>query len=199
MLALSADQSGDLLAFCEEVVALKRRVGDVIALSDTLSNVGWSSLLAHDFERAITNLEEALAIARQLGDTFRIALAVSNLGHAALAQERYGDARRLLGEGLVLCIRRGDRRGGQEAVLGLAATAAGAGDDELAVRLDAIRRRVMEETGIVYPQSLLALFEPLLQRAHEKVGVGELDGREPTLELALELLDQSTSIASPNE
>ena len=199
MLALSADQSGDLLAFCEEVVALKRRVGDVIALSDTLSNVGWSSLLAHDFERAITNLEEALAIARQLGDTFRIALAVSNLGHAALAQERYGDARRLLGEGLVLCIRRGDRRGGQEAVLGLAATAAGAGDDELAVRLDAIRRRVMEETGIVYPQSLLALFEPLLQRAHETVGVGELDGREPTLELALELLDQSTSIASPNE
>jgi predicted ATPase/class 3 adenylate cyclase len=206
MLALSAEADFGKRTLCEQVVALKREVGDMIAISDSLNNVGWDALLAGDADRAISSLEEALEIARELGDTFRITLAAANLGHAAVAQERYSDAVHLLREALVLCLRRGDRRGGGEAVLGLAAAVAGAGDDELAVRLDAIRRGMMEEAGIVYPPSLLAVFDPLLQSARTRLGPDraralEADPGVPTLELALELLDasQSTSIASPSE
>src|SRR5205823_10409026 len=56
----------------EEVVALKREAGDVIAISDSLNNVGWDALIRRDFDRATANLEEAVAIARELDDTFRI-------------------------------------------------------------------------------------------------------------------------------
>jgi predicted ATPase/class 3 adenylate cyclase len=205
LLVLSAANVGKRALF-EEVVALKREVGDVIGISDSLNNVGWDALLAGEADRAIASLEEALEIARELGDTFRITLAAANLGHAAVAQERYSDAVRLFREALVLCLRRGDRRGGAEAVLGLAAAVAGAGDEELAHRLDEIRRRMMEEAGIVYPPSLLAVFDPLLQSARTRLGPDhatalKADVGVPTLELALELHDasQSTSITSPSE
>ena len=72
----------------EDVVALKREVGDVIAISDSLNTVGWDALIAGDADRAAAYLEEALEIARELRDTFRMTLAIGNLGHVAVMQER---------------------------------------------------------------------------------------------------------------
>ena len=126
-------------------------------------------------------------------------LGACNLGLAAVLEGRYADAVQQLRETLDLCIRRGDRRCGAEAVLGLAAAAAGLGENELAVRLDGIQRFVMEEAGIVYVPTLVERLGRLLELAHDRAGVAAADAREPSLELALELLDQSTSIASPNE
>jgi predicted ATPase/class 3 adenylate cyclase len=189
-----------------EVVALKRQVGDVIATSDSLNNLGWDALLRGDLDLAAGYLEEALEIAREIGDTFRMSLAIGNLGHVAVLQKRYTDAVDLNRECLLLCIRRGDRRGGTEAVLSLAATAAGLGEDELAVRLDAIQRAMMADTGIVYAATLLEEFELLLSPARTRLGserVAELEAElgEPSLEHALELLkpSQSTSPGPPSE
>ena len=64
-------------------------------------------------------------------------------------QERYLDARELLLKALRLSIRRGDRRVGAEAVHGLAAAAAGLGDDELCVRLDRIQRELCATASMV--------------------------------------------------
>src|SRR5262249_16248179 len=122
------------------VLTLKREVGDLVAISDALNNLGYDALLFGDYDQALGHLEEAVAIARDLDDTFRLTLAIGTLGLLAVVQERYGEGIRLLRECLLLCIRRGDRRGGSEAVLGLAAATAGLGMDELAVRLDAIQR-----------------------------------------------------------
>ena len=203
LLALGAaefgDGAGDMQPVAEEVLALKREAGDVIAISDALNNLGWDALLKGDYDRAIPSLEEAVAIARQLDDTFRMTLGACNLGLAAVLQGRYADAVQQLRETLDLCIRRGDRRCGAEAVLGLAAAAAGLGENELAVRLDAIQRFVMDEAGIVYVPTSVERLGRLLELAHDRAGVAAADAREPSLELALELLDQSTSIASPNE
>jgi predicted ATPase/class 3 adenylate cyclase len=193
LLALSGGQLADE-TLTEEVLGLKREVGDVIAISDSLNNVGWDALLTGDFERAVANLEEALAIARELGDTFRITLALCNLGLAAVLQERFAKAVEQLRETVILCIRRGDRRCGSEAVLGLAAAVAGLDEDELSVTLDTIRRALMAEAGIVYEPGMLTQLEPFISLARtrlgpERVAALEAEVGEATLEGALELLE----------
>jgi non-specific serine/threonine protein kinase len=180
----------------EEVLALKRQTGDVIAISDGLNNVGWAALLFGDFDGATANLEEALAIARDLEDTFRITLAACNLGLTAVLQERYEEAVEHLRETLVLSIRRGDRRCGTEAILGLAAAAGGLGEDELSVKLDSIQRGMMADAGIVYDPVMLEQLMPHLSLAPKRLGperVAEIEAGvgAPTMELALELLDAS--------
>jgi predicted ATPase/class 3 adenylate cyclase len=178
----------------EEVVALKRKAGDVIATSDSLNNVGWDALVRGDVARATAYLEEALAIARELDDTFRMTLAVGNLATAAVLQERYEEALERSRETLLLCLRRGDRRGGSEAMLVLAAATAGLGENELSVRIAALARALAADAGLVYEPMLLERLEPhlLLARTRlgpERVGALEAELGAPTLELALELLD----------
>ena len=146
----------------EEVVALKREVGDVIAISDSLNKIGWHALLGGDAERAAAHLEEALEIARELHDTFRMTLAVGNLGHVAVLRERYAEAVELNRECLLLCINRGDKRDGTEALLSLAAAVAGLGQDELSVKLDAIHRALAGDAGIIDEPMLLRRLEPSL-------------------------------------
>ena len=59
-----------------------------------------------------SNLEEAAAIARELEDTFRLTSPPAISGSRRCSRSGYGDAVPLLREALILCIRRGDRRGG---------------------------------------------------------------------------------------
>jgi len=198
MLALSGSLGEDAeereqITLSNDVVALKRQAGDVIATSDSLNNLGWDALLRGELNLAAVYLEEALEIAREIDDTFRMTLAIGNLGHVAVRQKRYADAVDLARECLLLCVRRGDLRSGSEAVLALAAAAAGLGEDELSVRLDAIQRAMMADKEIVHDPALLEELEPLLSDARTRVGserVAELEAEigEPSLGYALELL-----------
>jgi predicted ATPase/class 3 adenylate cyclase len=205
LLPLSGAQyAGERLT--EEVLALKREVGDVIAISDSLNNIGWDALIAGDPDRAAPYLEEALEIARNLNDTFRMTLAVSNLGHVAVMRGRYTEAVELNREALLLSISRGDRRGGAEALLSLSAAVAGLDHDELSVKLDAIHRAVSRDAGIVDWPELLQQLEPVLAHARtrlgpERVAALEVEAGEPTLEHALVLLDagESTIIVPPSQ
>jgi tetratricopeptide (TPR) repeat protein len=184
------------VSMAREVLALKRETGDIIGISDSLNNVGWEDLHAGELDRAISNLEEGLAIARQLQDTFRITLAACNLGLAAVMQHRCADAIPPLRESLVLSIRRGDRRCGAEAVLGLAAATAGLNKDELSVELDTIQRTLLVDAGVVYPSWMLERLEPYLLLARTRISrdrteASDTTAPEATLERALELLDAS--------
>ncbi len=194
LLPLSCGVLNDRGSSTEEVVALKRKAGDVIGISDSLNNVGWDALIGGDLDRATSNLEEALAIARRLEDTFRITLAVSNLGHVAVLRERYAEAMERQREALFLCIPRGDLRGGSEVVLGLAASTAGLGQDELSVKLNAMHRALNADVGMVDEPLLLEKLEPCLSLARTRLGLERVTALEaevgtPTLELALDLLD----------
>jgi predicted ATPase len=191
-------------AMNEETAALKRECGDVLGVMDVVNNLGWFALEEGDDDRAVVLLQEALAIASELRDTYRIALASCNLGLGAVVQGRYAESAGALRSALEICIRRADRRVGSEAVLGLAAAAAGLGEDELSVRLRAIARGLMTEAGIVYTPGFLPRLERPVHAAAARLGLertAELDRGPATLEHALELLDaaQIRSIASPNE
>jgi hypothetical protein len=166
----------------------------VIATSDSLNNVGWDALVRGDAARATAYLEEAYAIARELNDTFRMTLAVGNLATTAVLQERYEEAVERSRETPLLCLRRGDRRGGAEAVLVLAAAAAGLGKDELSVKIDALSRALATDAGLVHEPMLLERLEPYLSQARtrlgsERVAALEAEVGQPTLELSLEFLD----------
>jgi predicted ATPase/class 3 adenylate cyclase len=193
LLPLSSGQFLDE-TLTEEVLALKREVGDAIAISDSLNNVGWDALIAGDVDRAAPYLEEALGIARELDDTFRMSLAIGNLGHVAVMRERYAEAVELNREGLLLCIRRGDRRGVVEALLSLAAAVSGLGHDELSIKLAAINRALMEDAGMVFEPRLLEKLELVLALARtrlgpERVAALQREAGKPTLERGLELLE----------
>jgi predicted ATPase/class 3 adenylate cyclase len=178
----------------QEVVALKRETGDVIAVSDALNNVGWDALVGGHTDRATSALEEALEIARDLRDTFRMTLAVCNLAHVAVMEGRYAEAVELDRECLLLCIRRGDKRGGSEALLSLAAAVAGLGRDESSVELHSMYRALAADAGVVMDPMLLERLEPTLLLARTRLGPErvvalEAEAGAPTLEHALELLD----------
>jgi predicted ATPase/class 3 adenylate cyclase len=178
----------------EQVVALKRETGDVIAISDSLNNVGWEALVRGDPARATAYLEEALTIARELDDTFRMTLAVGNLATTALLQERYEEAVERSRETLLLCIRRGDRRGGSEAAIVVAGAAAGLGADELSVKIDVLANALAADAGFVHEPLFLERLEPYRSAARERLGHQRVTALEaevaaPTMERALELLD----------
>ena len=187
----SEDRDGRLE---EEVVALKRETGDVIATSDSLNNVGWEALVRGNTARAAAFLEEALEIARELRDTFRMTLAIGNLAHVAVMEKRYAEAVELNRECLLLCVSRGDKRGGSEGLLSLAAAVAGLGQDELSVKFNSIHRALAADAGIVEDPMLVERLEPLISLARTRLGPQrvaalEADAGSPTLERALELLD----------
>ena len=177
-----------------ELLELKRELDDMIGIADTLNNIGWTEVLRGDLDQAVAHLEETLAIARELDDTFRIELALGNLGLTAVFQERYDDAAVVLWETLEVAIRRSDRRASQEVLLTLAAAHAGLGHDELAVRLDALRRAMMAESFIALPPVLLEPLEQKIHRARDRLGPArvraiEAESRPPTLESAAALLE----------
>lgn len=195
LLAISCEALSDptTAAVTEEVVALKRETGDVIATSDSLNNVGWDALIRGDVAHATVNLEEALAIARELEDTFRMTLALGNLATTAVLETRYEVAVERSRETLLLCIRRGDRRSGVEALLVLAAAAAGLGEDELSVKVAALHDTLAADAGIIDEPLLVERLAPHLAAARERLGperVAALEAQAgtPTLERALELL-----------
>jgi predicted ATPase/class 3 adenylate cyclase len=207
LLPLSCGVLEDRVTFAitEEVVALKRETGDVIATSDSLNNIGWNALVRGDVTRATTYLEEALGIARELDDTFRMTLAVGNLAIADVLRERYAEAVERARETLLLCIRRGDRRGAVEVMLVLAAATAGLGEDELSVKMDALHSELAADAGIVDEPMLVERHEPYLSPARERLGPEraaaiEPEAGAPTLERALELLERrNRSTGSPKE
>ena len=188
-------EGGDALN--REVLAIKREFGDELNVSDILNNLGYSALANGNYDEARTLLEESLAISRRLADTFRITLALGNLGLVAVLEGRYDEAIALLDEDLRLCIMRGDRRCGTEAILGLTAAHAALGNDELALRLDAIQQGLSEAMGLVNPPGHFELLERPIRRVREELdpaitrGVAEWTG-EPSLEAALVALERES-------
>jgi predicted ATPase/class 3 adenylate cyclase len=179
-----------------EVLAIKRELGDELIVAHVLNNIGWVELVSGNHEKARVSFEESLGLARRLADTYTIALALGNLGLLALLEGRNAEAIAVLDEVLRSCVMRGDRRVGTEAVLGLAAAHAALGNDELAIKLDAIQQGLEEAMGVVYAPRFYELLERPIRSAREKLGpavaeaLAEQTGR-PTLEGALAELERA--------
>jgi DNA-binding CsgD family transcriptional regulator len=109
-------------------LAIRRQIGDTIALPTTLSNLGDIACFEEDYDLAATYHAEALAIRREIGNKRGIAISLSNLGMVAYLRgdldsaatwydegmtyakeldDQFGKAGILLGQGKIE-VRRGD-------------------------------------------------------------------------------------------
>jgi tetratricopeptide (TPR) repeat protein len=111
----------------EESLKLRRSIVYLPGVADSLNNLGFLMLLAEDYPAAVAHLQESLQIGRDLWGRDHAGVAIitrDNLAIALLLNEEPERALGLFQEILDLCLQTGDRRTGQEALIGLAGVAA---------------------------------------------------------------------------
>jgi tetratricopeptide (TPR) repeat protein len=183
-----------------EVLELEREIGDELSIADALNNVGYTAWVAGRYADARPPLEECLAIARACGDELRMTMAVGNLGLIAFSEGRFRDAVALLTDELRLSNRRGNRRSGAEALLGLAGAFAALDRVEPAVTLMGSWGALCDSTGQAEGTSntkLEAAVKAFLAQATaclDPVSLESIDARGRTLtpEQALDLIESLT-------
>jgi tetratricopeptide (TPR) repeat protein len=106
-----------------ESLRLRREIGDLRSVSNSLNSLGWLEMTASNLADAKAMLEEAVDVARQIDDTESIAQALGNVAHVELQQGEYALARAHLRDALALCRELGMRRAAVELLFALAAEA----------------------------------------------------------------------------
>jgi predicted ATPase/DNA-binding SARP family transcriptional activator len=97
--------------FYEQSLAIKRALGDQLAISAQLNNLGNLAMDQGDYDTARQFHEESLVIKRALADQQGIAISLGNLGIVAYQQGDYDTARSFYEESLVLKRALADSRG----------------------------------------------------------------------------------------
>jgi tetratricopeptide (TPR) repeat protein len=108
----------------KESLQLFRSIGYVPGIAETLNNLGWHAILAGDHPAAVAYLKESLKLAHGLSQRLVVTMAQDNLALAHLFGGEPERAERLFRENLRLCRATGDQRIAEEALIGLAGTAA---------------------------------------------------------------------------
>lgn len=120
----------------QESLALYRKLGDRLGMTIPLGNLGYTALLAGDYDTARRLYEEVLTIKRSIGAKGLVANTLNNLGLVALLdQEEIETAVSYFQEGLALSRMVNERQAIGEALAGLMVTAVRKGDIPEAVRL----------------------------------------------------------------
>jgi len=102
----------------ERSLAIRRQIGDTIALPNTLSNLGDIACFEEDYDLSDTYHLEALAIRREIGNKRGIALSLSNLGMVAYLRGDIDASERWYNEGMDYAIEVGDQFGKAGILLG---------------------------------------------------------------------------------
>jgi tetratricopeptide (TPR) repeat protein len=188
-----------------ESLALRRTLGDVLNIVDSLNNLGYVSANEGDSETAQQHLQEGLRLAREIGDFRHIVLIVGNLGNVGLFGGDYETAAEHYRECLRVSRRIGDRRIPLEAMRGLAAIATVNGDIERAAVLSAAATSLHREFGGTLSSAEIAMEERFFDPARARVGSAIWDGAaegaaEMSLDaaVALALTDSRMSLPATN-
>lgn len=148
---LLGDPTGAQMLF-EESLLLRRQVGDLARVADTLHNLGYLALGQGRLARARALYEESLALCRQLDDTIGIADELHHLGLVAHEGGDLAEAQAWYEESLVLRRLLGDERGLAITLHNLGNIACSRGDLVLARTLHeeslAVRRQIGDRQGI---------------------------------------------------
>jgi Tfp pilus assembly protein PilF len=118
-----------------DAAARLERVGDVRALTDLWNNLGYTALSEGALTEADQFFHQALALARHSESPIDRAYIIGNLGLVALDEADRLTAAARFSETLALCRSYGIRRPVSEALAGLSAIAAAAGDGMRAAEL----------------------------------------------------------------
>jgi predicted ATPase/DNA-binding SARP family transcriptional activator len=179
----------------EESLALRRQVGDLARISDTLHNLGYLALGRGDYARAQTLYEESLALCRHLGDTLGIADELHHLGLVAQENGDLGEAQTRYEESLVLRRPLGDERGIAITLHNLANIAHCQGDLALSQNWHeeslTVRRQIGDLQGIAGSLNSLGM---LRLRLEDNAGADELLGE--SLALCGQLGDRPGGVAA---
>ena len=96
----------------EEVLAIRRELGDRQGVAESVNYLGVTAFLQGDYATARSLYEESLAIRRELSDRKGIAISLNDLGHLALdCQIDSASARSLFEESLEIFRELGDKQG----------------------------------------------------------------------------------------
>ena len=121
--------------FCEESIALSRRLGDKRGIAFSLDGLALVRTRTGDYEAVRTLTAEALAMHRELGDRWGEAQSLYVSGLANFYHGDHAMARRLLEESLTLFRETGDREGMADSLGTLGVVALSRGDYEAALSL----------------------------------------------------------------
>jgi tetratricopeptide (TPR) repeat protein len=137
-------------------------------------SLGYTAFLAGDDEAARSGFDRALAIHRELEDPLGVVYDLSGLIWLDLEARDLEGARAKIREGVTLLASRHSTRGERGWLLGGVVLAEAEGRDPAALRLagaiDATERR-----GITLMAAIQARYQPVVDRARERVGASEAD------------------------
>jgi predicted ATPase/transcriptional regulator with XRE-family HTH domain len=118
-LALRQGEYTRSAALIEDVLALRRTLGDTWGIAAALNNLANAVIYQGEYRRAATLYEESLAQFRALKDNWCIAVTLHNLGNVATDQGEYTRATTLLEECLTLRRQLGDTAGIADTLMSL--------------------------------------------------------------------------------
>ena len=107
------------IGFLEQAIALRRTLGDDLALGASIKNLGNVYLDRTDFDRATALYEESLEIRRRIGDRRGVAETLNNLGVIADRHDDWDRAAGLYEQSLELFKVFGDKQGEARVLMNL--------------------------------------------------------------------------------
>jgi predicted ATPase/DNA-binding SARP family transcriptional activator len=202
---LLLSRTGDLRRAAElheASLAIAREVEDDRLIASNLINLGNVAFFEHDYDRAEPLQDEGRRRSRDLGDTRREALACLNLGWIHIGQHDDERATVRLQESIDHFIRLHERRHLPDALEGLAAVAARAGEAERSATLFGAAERIRQEIGGPLAEGEEEIYEEYRQLGHDRIGDEEYDrafaaGRALPVEAVIQLAREAAPSPAP--
>jgi predicted ATPase len=169
--AFGIGRAAEAAPLAREAAARMGRAGGLVFAASVLSTGGMAALAEDEYELSTELGREALELAQATAEPWALANVHGNLGLAAILGGRTAEARTAFRDELLIARAHGFGVFYFEGLLGLAALAAGDGDDRRAILLDAAAWALNERP--VYP-SEVPIYDRLEQRfigpARERLG-----------------------------
>jgi DNA-binding CsgD family transcriptional regulator len=170
---------------------MSRGTGNARRTATSLGNLGFTTLVHGEPEKATALLDESLALFREIGDSSNIAISLMISALAALTQGDHGRVQALGEESLKLLQKAQDTQHIADC-LGIMASAAGArGSAKRAARLWGAAEALREEIGVTLQAEVRMVLDPYLATARSSLGevawrTTLVEGRAMTPEQAIE-------------
>ena len=160
-------------AMVESARRIQTRIGDCECGGLALSFLASMSFSEGDLPAALRLYREAEASFETVGDKPEIARVRCEMGYAALAGSGPDEARRLFERALRTYDEVGSPRGTGQALIGLAATEAAAGNAERALLIAAAAQVMSERAGVVVEHPMAPGVPPAQLRPSARLCIGE--------------------------
>jgi non-specific serine/threonine protein kinase len=181
----------------DAALAIRRRLGDLSAVAETLNQLGFVLQWRGDYDRAERIHTEALEAARASGDVRQEAIALNNFFIIAVNSQREGNPTHFLEAAAARFEQCGDRIQLTRVISNLGAAAGFAGDHDRALELYAATLALAEETGDRWSAATAILntgetlyragqYDRALARMRESIDAYELAGERRSIGSALE-------------